>query len=129
MSSKSFVARAGSQARGHALLLACSLLLSACGGSTTTPAPTLLSLAGAWTGTWTFVSGGATVSDTVTLTLTQNPSGGSVGGQWSAAGGAGGTVSFPATADFTGTATISQTPLTGGNCSASTTITGTASAS
>ena len=112
--------------RTAALVLVCGIVLAACGDSTTTPSPTPLNLAGTWTGTWTFVSGGATVTDTVTLTLVQ--SGESVGGQWAASGG-GGTVSFAPTADFTGTATISQTPLAGANCSATTTITGTASAS
>lgn len=113
--------------RTAALIFVCGLVLAACGGSTTTPSPTPLNLAGTWTGTWTFVSGGATVSDTVTVTVTQSPA--SAGGQWSAAGGAAGTVFFTPTADFTGTATISQTPLAGANCSATTTITGTASAS
>ena len=110
----------------RALVLGAGLFLTACGSdSPGAPSPSL-NLAGPWTGTWSFVSGGATVSDTVTVTLTQ--SGTSVGGQWSATGGAAGTVAFPPTADFTGTASISQTLITGGNCSATTTLTGTASA-
>ena len=113
----------------RAVLLVCSLALHGCGGSNTTPSPTPLNLAGTWTGTWMFVSGGATVSDTVTLTLSQNPTGDSVGGQWSATGNAAGNVSFAPTASFTGTITISQTLITGVNCSTSTTVTGTASAS
>jgi hypothetical protein len=60
------------------------------------------------------------------MTVTQN--GTSAGGQWSAAGGAAGTISFTPTADFTGSGSISQTLIIGGNCSASTTLTGTASA-
>ena len=112
---------------GGALLLACSLVLSACGGSTTGPSDTPLNLAGTWTGTWTFVSGGATVSDTVTMTVTQT--GSSAGGQWSTGTGTvAGTVAFTPAADFTGTASISQTLIMGGNCSATTTLTGTASA-
>lgn len=106
-----------------ALLLAGCVALSSCGGSPTPPSASL-ELAGAWTGSWTFPSGGATVTDTVTMTVTQN--GTSVGGQWSSAGGAGGTVAFTAAANFTGTANISQTLIIGGNCSATTTITGTA---
>ena len=112
-----------------AFLVLCGLILPACGNTTTTPSPTLLNLGGTWTGTWSFVSGGATVSDTVTMTLTQNPSSATVGGQWSATGNAAGTVSFAPTAEFTGTATISQTLITGGNCTATTTVTGTASTS
>ena len=112
---------------GHAVFLACGLALSACGGSTTGPSDTPLNLAGTWNGTWTFVSGGATVSDTVTMTVTQT--GTSAGGQWSSGTGAvAGTVSFTPAADFTGTASISQTLIIGGNCSATTTLTGTASA-
>ena len=109
-----------------ALMLVCGLVASACGGSSTGPSDTL-NLAGAWTGTWTFVSAGATVSDSVTLTVTQT--GNSASGQWSAAAsGVTGAVTFTPTADFTGTATISQTLIVGGTCSATTTLTGTASA-
>lgn len=109
-----------------AILFACGLVLSACGGSATNPSPTPLNLAGNWTGTWTFVSAGATVSDAVTMTVTQT--GNSAGGQWTAASNVAGAISFTPTADFTGTASISQTLIVGGNCSASTTLTGTASA-
>lgn len=107
------------------VLIACGLVLPACGGSPATPTPTPLNLAGTWAGTWTFLSGGATVTDAVTMMVTQN--GTAAGGQWSATGGAGGTMAFAAAADFTGTASISQTLLGGVNCSASTTVTGTAS--
>ena len=110
----------------HVMVIACGLWLSACGDKPTTPSPPL-NLTGTWTGTWTFVSGGANVSDSVTMTLTQT--GSAAGGSWSATGNAAGNVSFPATADFTGTANISQTLIIGGNCSASTTLTGTATSS
>ena len=111
-------------ARG--LLLGLGLVVAACGSDTPgSPSPTM-NLAGAWTGTWSFVAGGATVTDTVAMTLAQN--GTTVSGQWSSAGNAAGTVSFTAGADFTGTVSFSQTLITGGNCSASTTMTGTASA-
>ena len=109
----------------RALLVAGSLVLSGCGDSPTPPT-TMLNLAGSWTGSWTFPSGGATVTDTVTMTVTQT--GTAAGGQWTATGGAAGTVAFTAAADFTGTANISQTLIIGGNCSAATTLTGTASA-
>ena len=112
-----------------ALLLACGLVLSACGDSPTPPSPGPLNLAGTWTGTWSFVSAGTLVTDSVTMTVGQNPSSETVGGPWSATGGAAGTVSFTPTADFTGTASISQTLLTGVNCAGNTTVTGTASAS
>ena len=108
-----------------ALMLACGLALSSCGGSTTGPSEPL-NLAGNWTGTWTYISGGATVTDAVTMTVTMN--GGSAAGQWSAAGNVAGTVSFTASTDFTGMASISQTLIIGGNCSTTTTVTGTASA-
>ena len=108
---------------GRALLVMFALVTSSCGDSPSEPTASL-NLAGTWTGTWTFVSGGATVSDAVTMTVSQN--GTSAGGQWTAAGGAGGTVQFSPAADFSGTASISQTLIIGGNCNASTTISGTA---
>lgn len=109
----------------RALLIVCGLMLSGCGDSPGGPSTTQLELSGNWTGTWTFFSGGAIVTDTITMTVTQRET--SATGQWSAAGGAGGTVAFTPAADFTGTASISQTLITGINCSASTTMTGTAS--
>lgn len=113
-----------------AILIACGLALAACGGdSPTASTPQTLNLAGNWTGTWTFVSAGATVSDAVTMTVNQNPSGTSASGQWSAAGGPAGQVTFTPGATISGTASISQTLLNGVNCSTSTTFNGTASAS
>jgi len=110
----------------RAFLLVSALAISSCGDSPAAPEATL-NLAGNWTGTWTFVSGGATLTDAVTMTVSQN--GTSAGGQWNASGGAAGTVTFSPAADFTGTASISQTLIIGGNCSASTTLSGTASSS
>lgn len=110
-----------------ALLISTAVVLNAgaCSESTPTgPSTPSLNLAGAWTGTWTFVSAGATVTDTVTMTLTQT--GGSVSGQWSASGGATGTIGFTAAATISGSAAISQTLLTGAACTSSTTLTGTA---
>lgn len=69
---------------------------------------------------------GATVVDAVTLTLTQ--SGSLAVGSWSAAGGAGGTISFSPGGTIAGTASISQTLISGPNCSATTSLTGTATA-
>ena len=97
-----------------------------CGGSTTAPSPAAMNLGGTWTGTWTFVVAGATVVDAVTLTLTQT--GSTAAGSWSAAGGAGGTISFASGGTIAGSASISQTLISGPNCSASTSITGTATA-
>lgn len=96
-----------------------------CGGSPTAPAAPALNLAGSWTGTWSFVAGGAAVTDTVTLTLNQN--GVSVGGLWAAASGPGGQLAFEAATSVSGTVSFSQTLLSGVNCSANTTVSGTAS--
>jgi len=110
-----------------ALIVACTLAVSGCGSdSPTTATPAPLNLVGTWTGTWTFMAAGATVTDAVTMTLAA--AGTSVSGQWSSSSGASGTVVLTQTADVSGTATIGQTLLTGVNCSASTTLTGTASA-
>jgi hypothetical protein len=110
---------------GLALIVA-GLMLWACSDTPGGPTNTL-SLAGAWSGTWSFSSGGAIVTDNVTMTVTQT--GTAVGGQWTATGGAGGTIAFTAGSEFTGTASISQTLIIGGNCSANTTISGTATQS
>ena len=107
-----------------ALVIAACVLIASCGDSPTPPTTTL-NLAGAWTGTWTFTSGGAMVTDTVTMTVSQT--GTSAVGQWSSTSGAAGTVTFTATEEFTGSAGLSQTLIIGGNCTASTTLTGTAS--
>ena len=108
----------------RAFLVVFAFAISSCGDTPSGPSETM-NLAGTWTGTWTFVSGGATVTDAVTMTISQN--GTTAGGQRSATGGAGGTVQFSPAAEFTGTASISQTLIIGGNCSVSTTISGTAS--
>jgi hypothetical protein len=107
------------------ILLACSLAFSACNGrSPAAPAPVPLNLAGTWTGTWTFVSGGATVTDAATVTLAQTDT--SAAGSWSSASGPGGQLAFTVGASVTGTISLSQTLLNGVNCSASTTVVGTA---
>jgi hypothetical protein len=108
---------------GRALLLMLVIAVASCGGGSPTQESATLNLTGTWTGTWTFTSGGATVSDNVTVVLNQN--GSTAGGLWNASSAAG-TFSFTAAADFTGSASISQTLIIGGNCSANTTVTGTA---
>jgi hypothetical protein len=89
--------------------------------------PSRIDVAGSWSGTWQFQTGGATVTDSVTAQLTQT--GTSASGTWAAAGGASGELSFTASASISGTLTISQTTVTGQTCSAMTTISGTASSS
>lgn len=97
-----------------------------CGGSSPAAPTQPLNLAGAWTGTWTFVTAGATVSDAASVTITQT--GTSIGGLWTASNGPGGQLAFSAGTSISGTATISQVLLSGQVCTASTTLTGTASA-
>jgi hypothetical protein len=77
-----------------------------------------------WTGTWTFTSGGAIVSDTATVTLAQT--GTSASGSWSAGAGPGGQLTLTIGANISGTISVSQTLLNGVNCSASTTVAGSA---
>ena len=100
--------------------------VAACGSS---PAgPSGFSVAGDWSGTWQFVTGGVTVTDSVTVSVTQD-SAGNASGTWTAASGASGRITFVASSSISGSFTISQTLLTGGSCQASSTLTGTASAS
>lgn len=104
-------------------------LFAACGGDSTPSAPTAsFNLAGTWTGSWQFVTSGATVVDTVTATLTQ--SGATVSGTWTSESGATGQISsLAAQSSTTGSMTISQARLTGTACNATTSVSGTASAS
>ncbi|MEZ5318072.1 MAG: hypothetical protein R2752_11780 [Vicinamibacterales bacterium] len=116
------------RAHARALVLALAVAAATCGGnSPTTPSPSGANVAGTWSGSWQYVTAGTTVTDTVSATLTQN--GSAATGSWAAAGGAGGQLSFTTTGALTGTITISQTALGGLNCSASTTISGSSSAS
>ena len=105
----------------------CGSLIAACGDPPTTPTPVAVNIGGAWTGTWTFVTAGVTVTDAVSVTFTQ--SGTSAGGLWTAATGPGGQITLEVGPTVSGTVSISQTLLNGVNCTASTTITGTASSS
>jgi hypothetical protein len=103
-----------------------ALLLAGCGSGSPTSASSIFSVAGNWTGTWQFVSAGATVTDGVTATLTQD--GLNAKGTWTADSGPSGQVSFTVAASLSGTLTISQTTLTGQSCSATTTLSGAGSA-
>jgi hypothetical protein len=89
--------------------------------------PSRIDVAGSWSGTWQFQTAGATVTDAVTAELTQT--GTSASGTWTAAGGAAGDLSFTVGASMSGTLTINQTTVTGQRCSATTTVSGTATSS
>ena len=105
------------------------ILLNACGGGSTSPSPApTLTLAGTWSGSWQFVTSGATIVDTVTATLTQT--GATVSGTWTSESGATGQISnLAAQSSVTGSVTISQPTITGTACTATTSVSGTASAS
>ena len=105
------------------------MLVTACGGGSTSPSPTpALNLAGTWTGSWQFVTSGATIVETVTATLTQT--GSTVSGTWTSESGATGQISnLAAQASVSGSLTISQPTLTGPTCTTTTSVSGTASAS
>lgn len=87
--------------------------------------PSDIEVRGSWTGTWQFVTGGLTVTDTVTASLDQT--GTNATGTWTAASGPTGDLSFTVGESISGTLTITQTTITGQPCSATTTIAGTAS--
>jgi len=105
------------------------MLVTACGGGSTSPSATpALNLAGTWTGSWQFVTSGATIVETVTATLTQT--GSTVSGTWTSESGATGQISnLAAQASVSGSLTISQPTLTGPTCTTTTSVSGTASAS
>lgn len=95
-----------------------------CGKSPGAPTPAVVNIGGTWTGTWSFVTAGVTVTDAASVTFTQN--GSSAGGPWTSASGPAGQFGVEMASTISGTASISQTLLSGPNCSATTTITGTA---
>jgi hypothetical protein len=111
-----------------ARLAACllgALLVSHCGGGS--PSSPSLNLAGTWTGTWRYVAGGATVSEAVTATLTQ--SGDEASGTWMAESGASGQFQrLRAASSTSGSLTISVTALGLPPCTATASVSGTASA-
>ena len=96
-----------------------------CGSSSTAPSSSL-SLGGSWNGTFQYVTGGVTVTDTVTATIIQSTS---AIGQWAAASGATGTFSFPPAATASGAFTISQPNIGSAACAGTSTMAGTAATS
>jgi hypothetical protein len=106
-----------------ALVVIASACALAGAGCESDMSPTRVDVAGSWTGTWQFVTGGVTVTDTVTATLTQN--GTNATGTWTAASGPTGEVSFEVRDSITGTLTMTQTAITGQPCTATTTLSGT----
>jgi hypothetical protein len=105
-----------------ATLCAAALAASACDSPL---GPDGFTLAGNWSGTWTFVAAGATVTDTVAVTFSQNQS--AATGTWTAESGPSGELTITARTVTTGTLTITQTTLVGDTCSATTAVSGTAS--
>jgi len=109
----------------RALLVAgLTFVFSACGNGPTSPGGPGTPAGGNWAGTWQLTVAGAVVSDEVTANLTQN--GSNVSGTWSSKGGASGQISFVSGSTIAGTLTVSQTLLSGVTCSASTSLTGSA---
>jgi hypothetical protein len=111
------------------LALAAALgALLACGGSGPSSPSASLNLAGTWSGSWVFVTSGVTVTDSVMATLTQ--SGTDVNGTWTALSGASGQFThLTPSASTSGTLSISQPTIAGPACTATTTVTGSATAS
>ncbi|HKW01415.1 MAG TPA: hypothetical protein VJN96_16440 [Vicinamibacterales bacterium] len=108
------------------LILGCVVAMAAaCGGSNPAPAPTPISIAGAWSGTWQFVTSGVTVTDNVHATFTQTDT---ATGNWTADSGATGQFTFRPASSVTGTMTIAQPRVSGGTCTATANLTGMVSA-
>ncbi len=101
------------------------LCVACAGGCESDTSPSDIEVRGSWTGTWQFITGGVTVTDTATATLTQN--GANAAGTWTAASGPTGDLSFMVGESISGTLTITQTTITGQSCTATTTLAGTAS--
>jgi len=98
-------------------------MIAGCGGSSST-APTPLSIAGDWTGTWQFVTSGVTVTDNVRATFTQTDT---ATGTWIADGGATGQFSFAVAPTVSGTFTVTQVKVSGPTCTQTASLTGTVS--
>ena len=107
-----------------AVFFLCAISSAGCGSGMS---PSRIDVAGSWSGTWQFQTAGATVTDAVTAQLTQT--GTNASGTWTAASGASGDLSFTVGASMSGTLTITQTTVTGQRCSATTTVSGTATSS
>jgi hypothetical protein len=105
--------------------LGCLVALAAtCGGSSTPPAPTPVTITGDWSGTWQFVTSGVTVTDNIRATFTQADT---ATGTWSADSGATGQFMFAVAPNVTGTLTITQLKVSGVTCTATANLTGTVS--
>ena len=110
------------------------ILAASCGGSSpTTPATSSPSstsdVAGSWTGSWSFIASGATVTDTVHAVFTV--SGAGIAGNWTSDSGPTGTMTFsslPPGTNVPGTFTIQTTTLSGVVCSAQASMYGVATA-
>lgn len=105
------------------------VLSAACGGSSpASPAvPSSLDVAGSWTGTWSFVASGVTVTDNVRAVF--SGSGAGITGNWTSDSGPTGTMTFsslPSGTNVPGTFTIQTTTLSGTACSAQASMTGVA---
>ena len=108
-------------------IVAAALVLTAaaCGSSSPSNPSPAFSLSGNWTGTWQYVTAGATVTDTVTAMLGQ--SGSTASGPWTASSGASGQLSLSVASSATGTISINLTLIS--SCSSGTiALTGTETA-
>ena len=106
------------------MLAAVLIAIAATACDDDSPTGPSVDLSGRWTGTLTFVTSGVTVTDNVSTTLSQ--SGSSVTGGWTTLGGTQGQFTLTAAAEITGATTISHSTITGQPCTASTSVTGTA---
>lgn len=106
------------------LALGCLVALAAACGGSSMPAPTPVTIAGDWSGTWQFVTSGVTVTDNIRATFTQTDT---ATGTWSADSGATGQFTFAVAANVSGTLTITQLKVSGVTCTATANLTGTVS--
>jgi hypothetical protein len=116
--------------RRHAAGLGLAVLLTASiGAACGSPVgPDGFSLDGEWSGTWTFVSAGATVTDDIDVALSQDDESVATG-TWVAASGPSGQITLSPTTATNGTVTITFTTLSGQMCATTTSAMGTASGS
>ncbi len=106
-------------------LIAAVLIASAGCGASSPTSPASFSVSGTWTGKFEYTTGGVSVSEDVTMVLTQPST--SATGAWSSTSSATGTVGFPVASTVAGTFTINQPNIGSASCSGSSTLTGTAS--
>ncbi len=113
------------RAYARRILILLAALGTACGGSSTSPSPAAIAIAGEWSGTWQFVTSGVTVTDNVHVTFTHADT---ATGTWTSDSGATGQFQFAVGPTVSGTFTISQPNLNGNTCAAIATLTGSVSA-